>query len=269
MNTETPRIKKFSKGRALDWVSRNWLLVFSIGYGLYVGMPFIAPVFMRLDWEMPAKAIYTFYSFLCHQLPQRSFFLFGQKTMYSLQEIQADWITTYNPWELRQYIGSASLGWKVAWSDRMVSMFTSILFFSWLWYPLRRRLKALPLWGFILLILPMVIDGGSHFLSDIAGLWEGFRQTNTWLASLTNNSFPINFYEGDALGSFNSWMRLITGVTFGLGIVWFGFPYIDEIFTDNTDRIENRYRSQAKLKEEALRGIPENFEGDLTKEKPL
>jgi hypothetical protein len=25
-------------------------------------------------------------------------------------------------------------------------------------------------------------------------------------------------------------MRLITGVLFGLGVVWFGFPYIDEAF---------------------------------------
>jgi hypothetical protein len=25
-------------------------------------------------------------------------------------------------------------------------------------------------------------------------------------------------------------MRLITGVFFGLGIVWFGFPFIDEAF---------------------------------------
>ena len=37
-------------------------------------------------------------------------------------------------------------------------------------------------------------------------------------------------FLGDALGSFNSWVRLATGVLFGLGIVWFSFPYIDLIF---------------------------------------
>jgi len=28
------------------------------------------------------------------------------------------------------------------------------------------------------------------------------------------------------LGSFNSWMRLITGLLAGLGITWLAFPYI-------------------------------------------
>lgn len=257
-NKDYPRTNKFSKGRTLQWLSRNWLLVFSIGYGLYVGIPFLAPVFMRLDWRLPASAIYTVYSFLCHQLPQRSFFMFGQETMYSLQEIQANWVTTFHPWELRQYIGSASMGWKVAWSDRMVSMYTSILFFSWVWYPLRRRVKELPLWGFILLILPMAIDGGTHFISDFAGIGQGFRDTNAWLASLTNNIFAINFYAGDALGSFNSWMRLITGTLFGLGLVWFGFPYLHEVFVDFANQIDERYKSLDYLAEEALRGILAN-----------
>jgi uncharacterized membrane protein len=268
-NPATPRIKKFSKGRTLHWLSRNWLLVFSIGYGLYVGIPFLAPVFMRLGWEIPAKVVYTFYSFLCHQLPQRSFFLFGQETMYSLQEIHTNWVTTYLPWELRQYIGSPSMGWKVAWSDRMVSMYTSILFFSWLWYPLRRKLKELPLWGFILMSLPMAIDGVTHLISDFAGIGQGFRDTNAWLAILSNNVFGADFYVGDALGSFNSWMRLVTGTLFGFGIVWFGFPYINEVFADIGDRIENRYRKLDELTEEAMRGISVNIEGELTIEKPL
>jgi hypothetical protein len=73
----------------------------------------------------------------------------------------------------------------------------------------------------------MGIDGTTHFLSDITGIGQGFRYTNAWLAALTNNAFPSSFYIGDALGSFNSWMRLLTGVFFGIGVVWFGFPYLD------------------------------------------
>jgi len=210
------------------WLSRRWLLVFSLFYGLLVGLPFLAPVFMRLGWGAPGRAIYFFYSFLCHQLPERSFFLFGPHGMYDLSNIQAAWQDTINPLVLRRFIGSQEMGWKVAWSDRMVSMYTSILFFSWIWYPLRKRIKSLPLWGLILFALPIFLDGSSHFISDFSGIGQGFRDTNAWLATLTDNAFAPGFYAGDALGSFHSWMRLLTGILFGLGIVWYGFPYIAE-----------------------------------------
>ena len=84
----------------------------------------------------------------------------------------------------------------------------------------------------IILLLPMALDGTTHLISDFAGIGQGFRDSNAWLASLTNNAFHPLFYAGDALGSFNSWMRLLTGVLFGLGIVWFGFPYLNTYFSD-------------------------------------
>jgi hypothetical protein len=45
---------------------------------------------------------------------------------------------------------------------------------------------------------------------------------------LTNNSFAATFYAGDAIGSFNSWARILTGLLAGLGIVWFAFPNMEE-----------------------------------------
>jgi hypothetical protein len=56
------------------------------------------------------------------------------------------------------------------------------------------------------------------------------RDSNLWLAALTFNAFPATFYAGDALGSFNSWIRLITGSLFALGVVWFIFPYSQRSF---------------------------------------
>jgi len=120
------------------------------------------------------------------------------------------------------------MGWKVAWSDRMVSMFTSIPLFALVWYPLRRHLPRIPWWGVLLLILPMVVDGGTHFISDLQGLGSGFRDANLWLETLTHQAYTPAFYGGDAWGSFNSIMRLGTGLLFGLGFVWFGFPYLEE-----------------------------------------
>ena len=218
----------WSRG-AVNWLGQHWLLLFSLTYGAFVVLPWLAPVFMHLGWSAPGKALYFLYTFFCHQLPQRSFFLFGPQPMVDLPAIQAVWQDTLNPMILRQFIGNADMGWKVAWSDRMVSMFTGVLLFVWLWSPFRKQIKPLPWWGLILFLLPMFVDGSTHAISDLAGIGQGFRDTNAWLTVLTGNVFPPAIYAGDALGSFNSWMRLLTGVLFGLGIVWFAFPLLENL----------------------------------------
>lgn len=205
-----------------------WFILFGIVAGLYIILPFMAPAFMAIGWNSAGKAIYFIYSFLCHQLPERSYFLFGSKLTYSLSEIQSAWRNTTNPLILRQFVGDPEMGWKVAWSDRMVSMFTSIWIFGLLWFPFRRRLPKLPFWGLALFLLPMALDGTSHLISDFWGIGQGYRDTNLWLAILTNHAFSSTFYAGDAWGSFNSLMRLLSGILFGLGIVWFGFPYLND-----------------------------------------
>jgi uncharacterized membrane protein len=70
-------------------------------------------------------------------------------------------------------------------------------------------------------------------LSDLAGIGLGFRDSNQWLISLTYHSLPVSFYAGDAFGSFNSLMRLITGLLAGLGVVWLAFPSLEESFAQN------------------------------------
>lgn len=217
--------------RLTQFLSRRWILVISLVLGLYVGMPFLAPLFMQIGWRGAGRVIYFVYSWLCHQLPERSFFLFGPKFTYSLAEVQNAWQNTTNPLILRQFIGNAEMGWKVAWSDRMVSMFISLWLFGLLWWPLRKRLKPLPWWGLVLLLLPLAIDGATHFISDLAGIGQGFRESNAWLIALTGSASPPPFYAGNAWGSFNSLIRLFTGILFGLGIVWFGYPYLDDAFS--------------------------------------
>jgi len=144
-----------------------------------------------------------------------------------LKDIQATWMDTINPLLLRKFTGNTAMGWKVAWSDRMISFYGGVWLFALIWYPLRRRVKSLPWWGLILFLIPITLDGGTHFISDFAGIGQGFRYTNLWLANLSQSAFPPTFYYGDSLGSFNSWMRIITGLLAGLGLVWFAFPYLD------------------------------------------
>jgi uncharacterized membrane protein len=230
--------------RFVNFINKYWFYAFSLGYGLFIGLPFLAPVLMEFELTRLAKAIYTVYSFLCHQFPQRSFFLFGEKFMYSLTEIQNAWQVTNNPMVLRKFVGNPEMGWKIAWSDRMIFMYSSILIMAWIWYPFRKKLTSIPIWGLILLLTPMALDGITHMISDLAGIGQGFRDSNVWLAGFTNFSFSPEFYAGDKLGSFNSWMRVVSGIFFGIGLVFFGFPYFDEVFDNKVSRIEYK---QTKL----------------------
>jgi uncharacterized membrane protein len=212
----------------------DWLLVVIVLLILLNGLPFLAPIFMKLGWETPGRAIYFLYSFMCHQMAQRSFFLFGPRgfQMYGLNELPVD-LRGLTPVQaqlaLRLFLGSDGLGWKVAWSDRMVYMYTAPLLVALGYATLRRRgpVRPLPLWGFLLLLLPMALDGGTHWLSDLAGIGQGFRDSNLWLASLTRSALPAAFYAGDSLGSFNSLMRLLSGVTFGVAVCGLLFPWVD------------------------------------------
>ena len=176
------------------------------------------------------RLIYGVYGFLCHQLPERSLFFFGPKLMYSMSEIQTVWQNTDNPLFLRQFIGNPEMGWKVAWSDRMISMYGGIWLAGLIWGFMPRPARRISIYLFIVLALPLILDGTTHFISDLSGLTAGFRYTNDWLASLTGNRFASTFYLGDGIGSFNSWMRWVTGLLFSVGLVGWAFPYVEENF---------------------------------------
>lgn len=203
------------------------LLIFTL-------LPFAAPLAMHLGLEFWGDLLYRFYSLFCHQLPQRSWFLFGPKLTYTLAEIQQA-ASASSPWELRAFVGTPEMGWKVAWSDRMISFYTLTPVFG-LAYTMLRRLgrRSAPLPWFVLLLtlLPLAIDGGTHAINDVltGGMSsDGFRDTNQWLAWITFNAFP-GFYAGDQLGAFNWWARLMTGALAAWGVAFTVFPLLDQLF---------------------------------------
>ena len=226
--------------RVVPWLSRHWLAVFNVAWGVFVLLPWLAPALMRAGLTRPAQGIYFAYSFVCHQLPERSYFLFGSQVTYPLTDINRVWSGDNNPLILRQFIGSAEFGYKVAWSDRMVSLYTGLWFGSLAFALVQRRLRPLSLWAYLALALPMAVDGTSHLISDLWGIGRGFRDSNEWLATLTSHALPAWFYAGDALGSFNSWMRLITGLLFGLGTAALLLPYLEQAFAQMREQLERQ-----------------------------
>lgn len=217
---------------------------------------------MALGWERAGRGLYFLYNFFCHQLPERSWFLFGEQFSYTKEQIatafcqyptEQAWVPfqlgfnpaqimaacDYNPLEListeivrRQFIGTPELGWKIAWSDRMVGMYASIFLFGLIYAGLRERgfnIPGLTWWLFLIFIAPLGIDGTTHLINDVFRL--GFRDTNTWAAMLTGHAFPASFYAGDMFGSLNSVLRIVSGLLFGFGVVGFLWPIMDDEFS--------------------------------------
>ena len=216
--------------QAVQWFLRHWLLLFNVVWGAYVLAPLTAPVFMNQGMTTAATVVYAVYSTQCHQLPERSYFLFGDKISYSIGEIDAARGSDNNQmFELRKFIGTEQMGWKVAWSDRMISLWGAIWLASLAYAALRNRgPKHISVGLLLLLLLPLAVDGSSHFVADILRpLGSGFRDSNDWLRQLTGDFFSPTFYRGDALGSFNSLMRLVTGVLAGAGIAGMVLPLLD------------------------------------------
>ncbi len=213
-------------------VLRHWLAWANTAWGGLVILPWLAPVLMKVGATRPARGIYLAYGFLCHQFADRSIFLFGPRPAYSYTEL-LPYAPRADTWlGLRAFVGTPELGYKVAWSDRMISLYGGLWIGGLLFALVRRRIGPLRWPGFALLAIPMALDGGTHLISDLAGIGQGFRYENAWLAQLTGNLFPSSFYGGTNWGSFNSWARLVTGLLFGLALVWFLYPHMDQVFHD-------------------------------------
>ena len=225
--------------RVVCWFLRHWLALLLTPMFIFVLVPFLAPVAMAAGWTTVGKVIYWLYTPFCHQLPQRSWFLFGEKLTYTLGEINQVFSYT-DAWTLRRFYGTPEMGWKVAWSDRMISFYTLTPLFGLLYAVLRqagRRVQPLSLRALLVALTPLVVDGFTHLLNDaFAGDYtSGFRDTNAWLAVLTANAFP-GFYAGDHLGTFNWWLRLLTGLIAAWGVAFTVFPLIDQIISEEASR---------------------------------
>ncbi|NIV39463.1 MAG: hypothetical protein GWN58_61660, partial [Anaerolineae bacterium] len=108
--------------KAIFKLAKHWLILANLFWGLYVGLPFLAPVFMDAGLTVPAKAIYTIYRPACHQRPERSYFYGGPQAIYSVEELEAAGLDT-NPFA--REIGNEQLGWKVAFCERDVAIYGS------------------------------------------------------------------------------------------------------------------------------------------------
>jgi uncharacterized membrane protein len=174
----------------LSRVLRHWLTTLNVAFGLFVAGALAAPVLARLGWSSAADALYAAYHLACHQWAFRSFFLFGQQPVYTLQDLADRGLDPFT------FQGSSTLGWKMAFCERDLAIYLGLVLVGLIY----ARWRALQPCGYLLygvLILPMAIDGFTQLFGWRESTWE---------------------------------LRVLTGLLFGLASAWLVLPRVDAAF---------------------------------------
>jgi len=202
--------------RGIYAFSNHWLLAFNLFLALYVGVPFLAPLFMHWGWEAPARVVYAIYSPLCHQLGYRSYYLFGARFYYPRYVFQQ--YTGINPdtydgfLASRAFVGNALIGFKAALCERDVAIYIMMVLAGMIFgLPgVRGKLKPLPWWAWILIgIVPIGLDG----------FWQLFTNYPYTTAFPILTQLP--YHES------TPFWRSLTGALFGLANIWLAYPYFE------------------------------------------
>jgi uncharacterized membrane protein len=226
------------------WLSRFWLpLALLLGIGVLT-LALLAPALEAEGYANQAEMVYHWLAPHDHQLPHRSYFLFGQDgwiRSYSLEQVLA-WGA--DPQNLRAFVGNEEIGFKMGLNHRMTAIFVGIVVGGLIWAFAGGRPRVGGL-VFLLMALPLLVDGFSHLASDLNG--TGYRQANLWAILLTGNFFSQEFYQQSTLGSLNWWLRTATGLMFGLGLVWFLFTYMSYRFILIRLKLEPKLRKAGAI----------------------
>ena len=215
------------------WLSKHYLAIFNFLLVLYVGIPFLAPVFKKVGWNGPADVVYKIYSPLCHQWAFRSFFLFGEQAYYPhaaakipgvLTFEQATGITDQNDpsrLQARAFQGNPILGYKVAFCERDVAIWGAMALFGLIFAATGRRLPKLHWIIWILVgVVPIGLDGFTQLFSQIP---------SAFIQSI------LPYRES------TPFLRVLTGFLFGFTTAWFMFPLIEETMSDTRRMLSKKF----------------------------
>lgn len=224
--------------------AKNWAAFLTVGFLIYAGLPFVAPIAMKAGATNVARVIYGIYQPLCHQFTFRSWFLFGEQTTYprdraglgngSFEEFvehdpHFDGIDVHSLdaqliFADRSFVGNEEMGFKVAYCQRDIAIYGMIALGSLLYFILSRsgvKVPYLPFWAYILIaIVPIGLDGFSQMFANPP--FSGFGLP----------IYPIR--------ESTPFLRVLTGALFGLGNLWLAYPYIDESMRETRIMVETK-----------------------------
>jgi len=201
--------------RAVLSFSRHWLAMVNLLVFTYIALPFAASGLMNAGYVRPASVIYSIYGPMCHQLAFRSWFLFGEQPAYPRELAGTDWesygeatgLSESGTSAAREFVGNERLGYKVALCERDVAIYGAILLSGLIFALVRKRLKPLPIWAWLLFgIVPIALDGVSQLVFGM----------------------PLPIFSALPLRESTPFLRSLTGALFGVANVWLSFPYVEE-----------------------------------------
>lgn len=211
----THRINRFSW-----WFSKHWLAAVNTFFFIYVGLPVIAPILLANGHNRSANIIYWIYHFLCHQFPSRAHFIAGE---------------------------------QVALCHRCIAIHGTILIGGLLFILVRHRLTPLNFKWYIFFLLPIALDGGLGFASELAQFIPMFviwaiglltigmvaiilysQKFLTWhgIVFLSCGLLALIYLQFFGPHVSNVYLRTVTGFLLGVGTIWFAYPAMDQDLGD-------------------------------------
>jgi uncharacterized membrane protein len=119
--------------------ARRWLFIFNTVAFVLASLPFVIPFIASQGYTGLASWLYTTFGLMCHQMPERSFTLFGEQ-MALCHRMTAIYVATF----------AAGVGYAVV----------------------RNRLPKLSFRGLFWLSLPMAVDGFTQLFGLRESTWE-------------------------------------------------------------------------------------------------
>jgi uncharacterized membrane protein len=119
--------------------ARHWLLVFNVVAFFLASMPFIIPFLASQGYTTAANWLHTSFGLMCHQMPERSFVLFGE---------------------------------QMALCHRMTAIYGATFIAGISYAFIRDRLPPLGFQGLIMMSIPMALDGFTQLFGLRESIWE-------------------------------------------------------------------------------------------------
>ena len=151
-----------------DFLLNHWATLLTCILGVIVFAALSVPFLSYFGLDAISKQIFFALHLVCAQIPSHSFYIFGH---------------------------------QLGMCERNFSIYASMFVVSLVFVLSKKRLPGIPWWLWIVMILPMALDGTTQMF--------GWRES-TWL------------------------LRVLTGTLFGMGNIWFALPLIHKTIVDTT-----------------------------------
>ena len=154
--------------RLTDFLMEYWAHIVTIVLGSLVLCAISIPFLSYLGLDSIAKPIFFSLHLVCAQIPAHSFYIFGH---------------------------------QLGLCERNFSIYTSMFIGSLIFVLTKKRMRGIPWWFWILMMMPMALDGTTQMF--------GWRESD-WI------------------------LRVVTGTLFGAGNVWFALPIMQKSLSETT-----------------------------------